>query len=125
MMMHHPPPCSTYTPFYLIVTPFVVLTFALIDGFDVSGRNVHMHDLKIWNQDDCIAVKDSSENMLFERITASGLGLAVGSIGKSLVRNITFRDCVLTSTVKGIYVKTRWDEGLPSTGHPIIRPAIA
>jgi polygalacturonase len=27
------------------------------DGFDVSGRNVHIHDVRIWNDDDCIAVK--------------------------------------------------------------------
>jgi hypothetical protein len=36
-------------------------------------------------------VKDSSSNMLFERLTASGLGLTIGSIGGSTVKNITFR----------------------------------
>eukprot|EP01032_Pedospumella_encystans_P026535 gene26535-29981_t len=30
------------------------------DGFDVTGKNVHIHDCNIWNQDDCIAVKDGS-----------------------------------------------------------------
>lgn len=62
------------------------------DGFDITGRNVYMHDLNIWNDDDCISVKDGSENMLFERINASGLGLVIGSIGSSKVKNITFRD---------------------------------
>lgn len=82
------------------------------DGFDVTGKNVHMHDLDIWNDDDCIAVKDGSENMLFERINASGLGLVIGSIGQSIVNNITFRDSVMYSTFKGIYMKTRWyDDG--------------
>jgi polygalacturonase len=28
------------------------------DGFDVSGEYVHIHDCDIWNQDDCIAVKE-------------------------------------------------------------------
>lgn len=78
------------------------------DGFDVTGKYVHIHDCTIWNDDDCIAVKDSSEHMLFERITASGLGLVVGSIGRSKVNNITFRDSVMRYTVKGIYLKTRW-----------------
>jgi hypothetical protein len=78
------------------------------DGWDVTGRNVHIHDSVIWNQDDCIAVKDGSANMLFERISCSGLGLVIGSIGLSKVQNITFRDCVLPRTVKGIYMKTRW-----------------
>lgn len=81
------------------------------DGFDVTGKNVHMHDLWIWNDDDCIAVKDGSENMLFERINASGLGLVIGSIGNSRVNNITFRDSVMYSTFKGIYMKTRWYDG--------------
>lgn len=83
------------------------------DGFDVTGKYVHMHDLNIWNDDDCIAVKDGSEHMLFERINASGLGLVIGSIGKSLVNNITFKDSVMYSTFKGIYLKTRWYDDAP------------
>lgn len=89
------------------------LTAFNTDGFDVTGRNVHITDANIWNQDDCIAVKDDpviSENMLFERISCSGLGLVIGSIGDSKVKNITFRDCVLPHSFKGIYLKTRWDD---------------
>ena len=99
------------------------------DGFDVTGRNVWIHDCTVWNQDDCIAVKvlyciavkalvtlnarsemllqDNSENMLFERITASGIGLTIGSIGNSVVNNITFRDCYMPHSWKGIYMKFR------------------
>jgi polygalacturonase len=79
----------------------------------VTGKNVYMHDLRIWNDDDCIAVKDGSENMLFERIEASGLGLVIGSIGGSRVNNITFRDAVMHRTFKGIYMKTRWSDSGP------------
>jgi polygalacturonase len=85
------------------------------DGIDVSGHNVHVHDVSIWNQDDCIAVKDNyfgdliSSNMTFERIKASGLGLVIGSIGGSTVRNITFRDTDLYHSFKGIYLKFRYD----------------
>lgn len=48
-----------------------------------------------------------------ERVNASGLGLTIGSIGGSIgaptcVRNITFRDSIMPSTVKGVYMKTRW-----------------
>ena len=83
------------------------------DGFDVTGKNVHIHDCNIWNQDDCIAVKDGSANMLFERISCSGLGLVIGSIGSSKVQNITFRDSVMPRTFKGIYMKTRWNDAGP------------
>jgi len=62
------------------------------DGFDVNGKNVWIHDCTVWDQDDSIAVKGTSENMLFERITASGVGLTIGSIGtNTIVNNITFR----------------------------------
>ena len=43
------------------------------DGFDVSGNNVWIHDVNVWNQDDSICAKDGSTNMVFERINASGL----------------------------------------------------
>ena len=79
----------------------------------VTGNNVHIHDCRIWNQDDCISVKDGATNMLFERISCSGLGLVIGSIGASRVDNITFRDCTLPSTFKGIYMKTRWSDSGP------------
>jgi hypothetical protein len=83
------------------------------DGIDVSGNDVYVHDVDIWTQDDCIAVKDSflgvSSNMLFERIHASGLGLTVGSIGGTTVSNITFRDSLLYRSYKGIYMKFRVD----------------
>jgi hypothetical protein len=83
------------------------------DGFDVTGQNVHIHDCNIWNQDDCIAVKDGSINMMFERISCSGLGLVIGSIGSSKVQNITFRHSVMPRTFKGIYMKTRWYDEAP------------
>lgn len=84
------------------------------DGFDVTGKNVYIHDCDIWCQDDCISVKDGSEDMLFERITCSGLGLVIGSIGDSVVNNITFRDSYMPYPVKGIYMKTRWRDSAPT-----------
>ena len=90
------------------------------DGFDVSGKHVHIHDCTIWNQDDCIAVKSNSEHMLFERISCSGLGLVIGSIGNARVHNITFRDSVMPRTFKGIYLKTRWNDSGPVLGEALI-----
>ena len=47
-----------------------------------------------------------SRNMLFERITASGVGLTIGSVGANqqhaCVDNITFRDAYMYHTWKGI-----------------------
>ena len=77
------------------------------DGFDVSGNNVWIHDVNVWNQDDSICAKDGSTNMVFERINASGLGLTIGSIGDSINNNITFRDIRMHNTYKGVYMKFR------------------
>eukprot|EP00056_Hartaetosiga_gracilis_P006791 m.100842 g.100842 ORF g.100842 m.100842 type:complete len:448 (-) comp12559_c0_seq1:1399-2742(-) len=99
------------------------------DGFDVAGKNVHIHDCNIWNDDDCVAVKalngdniqaQCSENYLIERVNASGVGLTIGSVGASdahtCVRNITFRDSVMHNTFKGIYMKSRPSGTSTSTG---------
>lgn len=59
------------------------------------------------SQDDCVAVKDGSSNMVIERLHASGLGLTIGSIGNSNVNNITFRHITMKNTVKGVYLKFR------------------
>eukprot|EP00584_Thalassiosira_punctigera_P006401 CAMPEP_0172531294 /NCGR_PEP_ID=MMETSP1067-20121228/4762_1 /TAXON_ID=265564 ORGANISM="Thalassiosira punctigera, Strain Tpunct2005C2" /NCGR_SAMPLE_ID=MMETSP1067 /ASSEMBLY_ACC=CAM_ASM_000444 /LENGTH=563 /DNA_ID=CAMNT_0013315659 /DNA_START=28 /DNA_END=1716 /DNA_ORIENTATION=+ len=81
------------------------------DGIDLYGKDVYIHDVDIWNQDDCIAVKDTASNMLFERVHASGVGLTIGSIGKTSVSNITFRDSLLYRSFKGIYMKFRTEDG--------------
>ena len=46
-------------------------------------------------------MKDDSQNMLFERINASGVGMSIGSIRCSLVNNITFRDIYMYHSFKG------------------------
>ena len=100
------------------------LTAFNTDGFDVTGRDVYISDCNIWNQDDCIAVKDDpveSRDMLFERINCSGLGLVVGSIGASRVQNITFRDSYLHHSFKGIYLKSRWDDNAPRPSEAYIK----
>lgn len=91
---------------------YVDLSAFNTDGIDVSGTNIHMHHIDIWNQDDCIAVKDNtfngySTNMLFENINASGLGFVIGSIGTTIVNNITFSNSYLYKSVKGLYMKFR------------------
>lgn len=76
------------------------------DGFDVEGRNIWIHDCRVWNQDDSFCVKDNTENVLIERVEASGIGLVIGSIASN-VRNITFRNSHMHRPVNGIYMKFR------------------
>eukprot|EP00929_Paragymnodinium_shiwhaense_P019396 TRINITY_DN13242_c0_g1_i3.p1 TRINITY_DN13242_c0_g1~~TRINITY_DN13242_c0_g1_i3.p1 ORF type:complete len:339 (-),score=35.62 TRINITY_DN13242_c0_g1_i3:135-1151(-) len=84
----------------------IELTAFNTDGFDVSGSNIWIHDSWVWNQDDSFCIKDDSQNVLIERVNASGIGLTIGSIS-SHVRNVTFRNANMLRTNKGIYMKFR------------------
>ena len=89
------------------------------DGFDVSGKDIHIHDCSVWNQDDCFTIvpttsdginANCTENILIENVNASGLGLTVGSIeptsNHACIKNVTFRNAYMHHTYKGIYVKS-------------------
>jgi|UPI00048B52A5 hypothetical protein len=89
------------------------------DGFDVAGKNIHIHHCSVWNQDDCFTIQpldargfnaQCTENVLVENVNASGLGLTVGAIhptrGHNCIRNVTFRHAHMHHTYKGIYIKS-------------------
>ena len=84
------------------------LTAFNTDGFDFSDSDdIYVHNSDIWNQDDSVCLKDNTKNVLVERVSASGLGLTIGSIGNSYSLNVTFRDCIMRDTDKGVYMKFR------------------
>lgn len=78
------------------------------DAFDVSDVDgLYVHDITVYNQDDCVAVNDGS-NMVFENMYCSGgHGLSIGSIktGKT-VSNVTFRDSSVVDSLNGCRIKT-------------------
>eukprot|EP00041_Stephanoeca_diplocostata_P014708 m.276831 g.276831 ORF g.276831 m.276831 type:complete len:60 (+) comp19770_c0_seq25:1531-1710(+) len=48
--------------------------------------NAHLHDLSIWNGDDCITVKSGSSNILIENLHCRGShGITIGSVGGTCV----------------------------------------
>ena len=102
--------------------PLLDLSAFNTDGIDVAGHNIHIHDVDIWVQDDCIAIKDNylgdgiSSNISVDNVNASGLGLVIGSIGGTTVENVTFTNSLLYETFKGIYMKFR--------DYDMIEPAI-
>lgn len=94
------------------------------DGLDVSGRDIHIHDVVVVNNDDSIAIKptngvhvaadgteyDCTENVLVENVQLTGFGATIGSVGPSeygnCANNVTFRNVYMPNTGKGIYVKS-------------------
>lgn len=105
----------------------VDLTASNTGGINIAGHHVYVHDVDIWNQDDCIAINDNlwsptraSTNMTFERINASGVGLTIGSISGTTVRDIVFRDSYLYKTLRGITLKFREPRGELDSGSSVI-----
>ena len=85
----------------------------------MAGRDIYIHDCSVWNQDDCFTIQPldatahnahCTENVLVERVEASGLGLTIGAVhptrAHNCVRNVTFRSARMHHTYKGLYVKS-------------------
>lgn len=67
---------------------------------DVSGSNLHLHDIEVTNRDECISVKSPSSNLLIEDIICnSSGGMSIGSLYKGTaieyihMRNIKSYKC--------------------------------
>jgi hypothetical protein len=75
-------------------------------GFDVTGENIAIYDVLIFNGDDAIAVGSGSHNILFQggTIGYQSHGMSVGSLGQNQaayanVSNVLFNDVVCVNSV--------------------------
>jgi rhamnogalacturonan hydrolase len=66
-----------------------------LDGVDIVGSNIHVHDVMVTNKDECVTVKSPSSNVLIENIYCNWSGgCGMGSLGadtaisKILYRNV-------------------------------------
>ncbi|KAF2826832.1 rhamnogalacturonase [Ophiobolus disseminans] len=65
-----------------------------LDGVDVWGTNIWIHDITVTNKDECVTVKSPSQNILIENIhcNSSG-GCAIGSLGAdTAISSVTYRN---------------------------------
>ncbi|PQE28144.1 glycoside hydrolase family 28 protein [Rutstroemia sp. NJR-2017a BBW] len=65
-----------------------------LDGIDVWGFNIHIHDVEVTNKDECITVKNPSNHMLIENIHCNWSGgCAIGSLGAdTAISKITYNN---------------------------------
>ncbi|KAM3067848.1 hypothetical protein ACMFMG_011332 [Clarireedia jacksonii] len=65
-----------------------------LDGIDVWGFNVHIHDVEVTNKDECVTVKNPSNHMLIENIHCNWSGgCAIGSLGAdTAISKITYNN---------------------------------
>jgi len=53
-----------------------------LDGIDVWGTNIYIHDVEVTNKDECVTVKSPASDMLIENIYCNWSGgCAMGSLG--------------------------------------------
>lgn len=82
------------------------------DGFDVSDDTdgLYLHDITIYNQDDCVAVK-SGKNMVFDTLYCSGgHGLSIGGVDSDIdISNVTFSNSAVIDSQNGVRIKTNAD----------------
>ncbi len=96
-------------------------TFPLnTDGIDPSGSNVLIRNIKITSYDDSIAVKPANggnviakcaENITAHNLTTwMGVGMTIGSVPPNknfaCIRNVTFKDIMLYTPIKSVYIKS-------------------
>ncbi|KAH7126106.1 pectin lyase fold/virulence factor [Dactylonectria macrodidyma] len=65
-----------------------------LDGIDVWGTNIWIHDLEVSNKDECVTVKNPSNNLLIENIFCNWSGgCAMGSLGTdTAISNIIYNN---------------------------------
>lgn len=98
------------------------------DGIDPIGRDIHIHDCIVLNDDDSIAVKPSRShrgegsvmngtmhyqctgNITIEDMVLTGFGASIGSVGPQpshpCVDNVRFKNIHMPGSAKGIYIKS-------------------
>ncbi|EPS34321.1 putative rhamnogalacturonan alpha-L-rhamnopyranohydrolase [Penicillium oxalicum 114-2] len=88
------------------------------DGYDSwNSHDLLVENAVVSNQDDCIAVKGNTTNLLVRNVVCHrGFGMAIGSLGQypktpDYVENITFEDVKCINCMEAAFIKT-W-QGIP------------
>lgn len=80
------------------------------DGFDISGSDtVTLQNIKVYNQDDCVAVTSGSNIIVSDLYCSGGHGLSIGSVGgksNNTVAGVTFENSQVVNSENGCRIKT-------------------
>lgn len=63
-----------------------------LDGIDVWGSNIWIHDIEVSNKDECVTVKDPSDHLLIEQVHCNWSGgCAMGSLATDIGKLAKYR----------------------------------
>ncbi|KAF7950235.1 hypothetical protein EAE96_007526 [Botrytis aclada] len=87
-----------------------------LDGIDVWGTNIWIHDVEVTNKDECITVKNPSDHLLIEDIycNSSG-GCGMGSLGAdTAISNIIYNNIYTYGSNQMYMIKSNGGSGTVS-----------
>ncbi|KZT29600.1 glycoside hydrolase family 28 protein [Neolentinus lepideus HHB14362 ss-1] len=84
-----------------------------LDGIDVWGDNIWVHDVEVTNKDECVTVKSPASNMLIENIYCNWSGgCAIGSLGTGTsISNIEYKNVYTWSSNQMMMIKSNGGDG--------------
>ncbi len=84
-----------------------------LDGIDVWGKNIHIHDVMVTNKDECVTVKSPASDILIENIYCNWSGgSAIGSLGAGCaIENIRYRNIYTWESNQMMMIKSNGGSG--------------
>lgn len=84
-----------------------------LDGIDVWGTNIHVHDVEVSNKDECVTVKSPASDMLIENIFCNWSGgCAMGSLGADTdISNIIYQNIYTWESNQMFMIKSNGGSG--------------
>ncbi|EPQ52649.1 Rhamnogalacturonase A [Gloeophyllum trabeum ATCC 11539] len=84
-----------------------------LDGVDVWGTNIWIHDVEVTNKDECVTVKSPASHILVEDIYCNWSGgCAIGSLGTGTnISNVQYRNVYTWSSNQMMMIKSNGGSG--------------
>ncbi|KAH8887671.1 rhamnogalacturonase [Thozetella sp. PMI_491] len=84
-----------------------------LDGIDVSGSNIWIHDVEVSNRDECVTIKNPAHNMLIEQIYCNWSGgCAMGSLGLNIdIHHIVYDKIYTVNSNQMFMIKSNGGNG--------------
>ncbi|KAJ8924050.1 hypothetical protein NQ315_006827 [Exocentrus adspersus] len=81
------------------------------DGFDIgNSRNVTIRHSRVYNQDDCLAVKSGKNYHFLNNFCSGGHGISIGSVGNVSIESVYMLNSHVENSSNGIRIKTIYGE---------------
>ncbi|POS71625.1 murein transglycosylase [Diaporthe helianthi] len=84
-----------------------------LDGIDVWGTNIHVHDVMVTNKDECVTVKSPAQNILIEQIYCNHSGgSAIGSLANATaISKVAYRKVYTVGSNQMMMIKSNGGSG--------------